>query len=144
MNYLNLIDFKIFSIYIIELTKEVYYMAHPQASRRKVHIICSLMFISAVIIMAFTGLWWPGSLLAIGIPLALRQYLLGRYYDTAVSLVVFIGGFISIKYDILWEIILPTAFILGAIYILFREFTYSPKESEDEEDKNEEIEEHLD
>jgi len=82
-------------------------------------------------------------MLAVGLPLALRQYLLGRHYDMGVSLFVFVGVFVTVQFDISWEVLLPVLFALGGIYILFREFLESKEktEVEEEEDLNQEIEE---
>jgi hypothetical protein len=87
--------------------------------------------------------WWPGIMLAIGLPLALRQYLLGRTYDTIVTLLVFIGTFVTVEFDISWKVFLPIIFSLGAIYILLREAFEDtpPPEPEQEEELNHEIEE---
>jgi hypothetical protein len=82
-------------------------------------------------------------MLAIGIPLALRQYLLGKTYDMLISLLVFVGTFVTVEFDISWRVFLPILFTLGAIYILFRELFESSthSEAEDEEDLNHQIEE---
>ena len=82
-------------------------------------------------------------MLGIGLPLALRQYLLGRTYDMGITLLIFVGTFVTVQFDITWRIFLPILFTIGAIYILFREFTDSEGEDEDEkeEDLNHELEE---
>lgn len=74
-------------------------------------------------------------MLAVGLPLALRQYLLGRAYDTCISLLVFVGTFVTVQFDITWRVFLPILFTIGAIYVLFKEFT--EPEIEKEEDKEE-------
>lgn len=115
---------------------------HLASERRAKAISLALLFIGLAIV-AFLHAWWPGVMLAVGVPLALRQYLLGRPYDTAVSLLVFGGVFITVQFDISWEILLPVLFTVGGIYVLFREYIESrnPPEDEAEEDLNEEIEE---
>lgn len=82
-------------------------------------------------------------MLVIGVPLAIRQYLLGRNYDMMVSLVVFVGTFVTVQYDMSWRIFLPILFTLGAVYILLREFLGEDgtSEADSEEDLNCEIEE---
>ena len=81
-------------------------------------------------------------MLVIGLPLALRQYLLGRQHDMLTSLFVFVGVYVTARFDISWRILLPVLFSTGAIYIIFREFLESRAEleSEEEEDLNVEIE----
>ncbi len=82
-------------------------------------------------------------MIVIGVPLALRQFLLGRTYDMLISLFVFVGFFVIARFDISWKILIPILFVLGALFILVREFldSYQIPEEEDEEDINLEIEE---
>lgn len=118
-------------------------MAHPLTSKKKAQAVSSALLLVGIAILVFTGNWWPGIMLAIGLPLALRQYLLGRTYDMAISILIFIGSFVTVQFDISWRILLPVLFTLGALYILFREF-FSPDpvtEEEKEEDIQHEIEE---
>ena len=118
-------------------------MAHPLTSRKKAQAFYTALFLLGIAVLIFTDAWWPGIMLVIGLPLALRQYLLGRRYDMMISLLVFVGTFITVQYDISWRVFLPMLFSLGAVYVLIREFAESSTEPEpeDEEDLNHEIEE---
>jgi predicted membrane protein len=118
-------------------------MAKPLASKKRAKAISVALFLVGLAIISYLGAWWPGIMLAVGVPLALRQYLLGRHYDMGVTLFVFLGVFFTVQFDISWEVLLPVLFALGGIYILFREYLESKTESEEEheEDVNEEIEE---
>jgi hypothetical protein len=80
-------------------------------------------------------------MLAIGIPLALRQYLLGRFYDAGLSLVIFGGAFFAAHFDFSWEVLLPVLLLIAALYILIREFCnpYDTTVAEDEESLSLEI-----
>ncbi len=118
-------------------------MATPLTSKRRASTIAIVLFFIGFATIASFNTWWPAIMLVIGVPLAIRQYLLGRIYDMYISLFVFIGVYITIQFDISWQILLPVLFTLGAVYILIREFQESwehPEESE-EEDLNHEIEE---
>ncbi len=118
-------------------------MAHPITSKKKAQAVSTALFLIGLAILIFTENWWPGIMLVIGLPLALRQYLLGRTYDMGITLLVFLGAFITVQFDISWRILLPILFTLGALYILFREF-FGPQETteeEKEEDIQHEIEE---
>ncbi|MBS0653148.1 MAG: hypothetical protein JSR39_06405, partial [Verrucomicrobia bacterium] len=100
------------------------------------------LFLIGLAIISYLAAWWPGIMLVVGIPLALRQYLLGRHYDMGISLFVFVGVFVTVQFNISWEILLPVLFAIGGIYILFREFLESKEPlAEEEEDINHEIEE---
>jgi hypothetical protein len=116
---------------------------HPLTSRRKAHAISTALFMVGLAVLIFTDAWWPGIMLVIGVPMALRQYLLGRTYDMIVTLLVFVGTFVTVQYEISWRIFLPVLFTVGALYILLREFL-GPDETtevEKEEELNCEIEE---
>jgi hypothetical protein len=118
-------------------------MAHAKLSRKKTSALTTALFLVGLAICGFTESWWPTLMLVIGIPLALRQYLLGRPYDMAVTLVVFVGVYITVIFSIPWKFLLPILFTIGAIYIFFREWfgTSGISEEEKEEDINHEIEE---
>lgn len=122
-------------------------MAHPLTSRKRAKAFSTALFLiclsALIVVEQWMNMWWPGIMLVIGLPLALRQYLMGRTYDTIVTLLVFVGTFVTVEFDISWRVFLPILFTLGALYILLREaFEDSmPSEPEQEEDVNHEIEE---
>ncbi len=116
-------------------------MARPSTSKRTAKVISLGCFLLGLAIVTYLGTWWPSIMLVVGIPLAIRQYLLGRHYDVGITLFVFIGVFITVQFDISWEILLPVLFTIGGIYIFVREFLERHSESEDEEELNQELEE---
>ena len=84
-------------------------------------------------------------MLVIGIPLALWQYLQGRHYDMGITLFVFLGAYVTVQFDIQWEIFLPILFTIGGIYVFFREWQESKSaEEEERDDKKKELEEEDD
>jgi hypothetical protein len=101
------------------------------------------LFLLGLAIVTFLQKWWPEIMLIVGIPLALQQYLLGKFYDTLISLLVFVGAFVTIRYNLSFEIFLPVLLTLGAIYLFFREYLEekNPFEDQKEEDINLQIEE---
>jgi hypothetical protein len=118
-------------------------MAKMIMSKRKAQALSFALFLGALAILTLTKSWWPAIMLAVGLPLALRQYLIGNMYDMYITLFVCIGVFITVQFDIQWAILLPVLFVTGGVYIFIREF-FGPKEfseEENEEDKNKEIEE---
>ena len=118
-------------------------MAKPIMSKRKALSLSFVLFLVGLAINTYFKMWWPSIALTVGIPLALRQYLLGKRFDMFISLIVFLGIFITVQFSIKWEIVLPVLFTLGGIYIFFKEF-FGPKgnqEVEKEENANIEIEE---
>jgi predicted membrane protein len=118
-------------------------MAQPITSKKKAHALSTALFLIGLAILIITEMWWPGLMLAVGLPLALRQYLLGRTYDMGVSLLVFVGTFVTVQYNISWRVFLPVLFTIGGIYILCREFLAPDEEEEDEVDKDEDIQHEI-
>ncbi len=114
-------------------------MAKPVLMRKKAKIVALIVFLLSLLIITFLGTWWPGIMLAVGLPLAILQYLQGRMYDTAITLFVFVGAFVTVQFNIQWEVFLPVLFAIGGLYIFFREWLYSrsPEEEKMEEDKDE-------
>ena len=118
-------------------------MTQPILSHKKTKALTFILFLVGLAIISFFDFWWPGIMLVIGIPLAVRQFFFRNYFDVFTTLLVFLGVFIAVQFHFQWKWALPILFILGAIYILFRDFIESKEmsESEREEDINEEIEE---
>ena len=118
-------------------------MAHAVMSKRKAHTLSFALFLIGLAIISYFKFWWPGIMLAVGLPIATRQYLLGKRFDMIISLVVFLGAFITVQFNIRWDIVLPVLFTIGGLYVFFKEF-FGPKEvveEEVEEDTNIEIDE---
>jgi hypothetical protein len=118
-------------------------MAQIITSRKRAQAYSTAVFLLGLAVLAFTDAWWPGIMLVLGLSVGLRQYLLGRIYDMMVSLLVFVGTFVTVQFDISWRVFLPILFTLGAIYILMREYieVRAENEEEKEEDTNREIDE---
>ncbi len=118
-------------------------MARPIMSRKKAHALSVIVLLFGLALLTYLKTWWPAIMLVIGIALAIRQYLLGKHFDMFISLFVFIGVFITVQFDIEWEIVLPVLFITGGIYIFIREFFIKEpiSEVEKEENLNKEMEE---
>lgn len=119
-------------------------MAQRITSKKKALALSTALFLIGLAILVVTEAWWPGIMLAVGLPLALRQYLLGRTYDMCISLLVFVGTFVTVQFDITWRVFLPILFTIGAIYVLCREFM-SPddEEEEDEVEKDEDVQHEI-
>lgn len=112
-------------------------------SKKKAKIYSFILFLVGLAVLSYADAWWPGIMLVIGIPLALRQYMLGHTYDMCVTLVVFVGVFLTAIFSLSERFMLLVLFTIGAIYLFFREYfdSTTPSEEELEEDLNEEIEE---
>ncbi|MBP9840886.1 MAG: hypothetical protein KBC64_00495 [Simkaniaceae bacterium] len=112
-------------------------------SKKRITSFSGSLFFLGLAVVSLTGTWWPGMMLVIGLPLALKQYLSGRKGDMLVSLFVFVGIFIAAQFNLSFEILLPVLFLIAALYLGAREFLESSGETVDEEieEINHEIEE---
>lgn len=112
-------------------------MAKPILLRKRAKIVALIVFLLALVIVTITGAWWPGIMLAVGLPLAIWQYLQGRIFDVIITLFVFLGGWFTVQFNIKWKYFLPVLFALGGMYIFFREWINSKmtKDEEFDEDK---------
>src|SRR3990170_7958888 len=111
-------------------------MANQILSQKKAKTLSLALFLIGLALISFFDYWWPGIMLAVGVPVAVRQYLLGKYYDVAVSCIVFLGVFITVQFNVPWKLLLPILFVIGAIYIFFRDFVESKEESEVEREED--------
>lgn len=118
-------------------------MAHPLSSKKRAKAITSALFLIGLAIIMYLDAWWPGIMAVIGVPLALKQFLEGRYHDTLLTLFVFVGFFVVAQFNISWKILIPILFVMAAVYILCKEWVESKLQSEEEkeEDLNKELEE---
>lgn len=118
-------------------------MSNPIVSKKKAQSLAFALFLIGIGVLFFVGTWWPGIALVIGLPLAIKHYLLGKHWDMVISLFVFIGIFVTVQFQIEWDFLLPVLFILGGLYIFLKEFFMKDPESEveSEEDIKHEIEE---
>jgi len=103
--------------------------------RKQAKTVSLIVFFLAIIIVALTKSWWPGIMLALGLPLAVFQYMQGRKYDTMITLFVFIGAWLTVQFEIQWEVLLPVLFSLGGIYLFFREWIENRSVKKEEEVK---------
>lgn len=104
-----------------------------KVSKKRAKALSLSLFFLGLAILTLINNWWPSIMLVIGIPLALRQYFMGRYHDMMISLVVFIGIFVTGQFDISWNVLLPIFFLVAALWILGREFLESGVNPDDEE-----------
>lgn len=117
-------------------------MSTPILPKRKIEAFSNGAFLIALGILFYTNAWWPGIVLAIWISLALRQYLSGRLYDLFISSVILLGLFFIALFKFDWAILMPVLFVVGGIYIIFREYFFA--EDTNGEEKSQEIKDDID
>jgi hypothetical protein len=117
-------------------------MSDRLLSKNKTEAISRGVLLISLGILFFTNTWWPGILLAIWATLAIKQYFSGRIYDLVISSIVLLGLYLISFFDINWSLLLPILFVVGGIYIIFREYFFPG--ATDEEDKSEEIKDDTD
>lgn len=107
-------------------------MAKPFLTKRKADGISNGAFLIGLGVLLFTQAWWPGILLVLWICLFLRQYLTGRWYDAFLSTVILVGLFFVSFIKVNWSVIIPVLFVIGGIYLIFREYFYAEETIEEE------------
>lgn len=107
-------------------------MAKPILSKRKSDAIANGAFLIGLGVLLFSNEWWPGILLVLWASLFLRQYLTGRIYDSLISTIILVGLFVVSFIKINWSVIIPVLFVIGGIYLIFREYFYAEESIEEE------------
>lgn len=97
-------------------------MAKPLIAKNRAKAIGIALFLVGLATLFFLDNWWPAIMLAVGVPLALKQFLLGRFQDATISLFVFVGFFIIAQFNISWKVLIPILFVMAAIYVLCKEW----------------------
>lgn len=117
-------------------------MHKPLLSKNKADAISNGAFLVTLGMMIYANAWWPWILLALWVWVAIRQFFTGREYDLIVSSVILVGLFIVSFFEIKWSVLMPVLFVIGGIYIIFREYFFS--QDTNGEDIAEEIEDDSD
>lgn len=112
-------------------------------SYKKAKSLALATFLLGLGIISIDGQFWPDIMIAAGIALAFKHFLLRKFYDTILTLLIFLGVYFSEKFDFDSTLYLPVLLITSAIFILTREYIEVKLLPEDqkEEDLNHEIEE---
>ncbi|MFA5249921.1 MAG: hypothetical protein WC371_00730, partial [Parachlamydiales bacterium] len=97
-------------------------MIRPLMSKKMAHALSFVFFAGGIALLTYLGLWWPALLLAVGLPLALKHYLLGELLDFVLTLIIFLGLFISFQFEIKLNLLPAIFFTLGGAYFFFKEF----------------------
>ena len=113
-------------------------MARPLIHPKRAQALSSALILIGLATLFFFDDWWPAIMLTIGLPVALRQFLLGRVSDGVISLFVFVGFFIIARFDISWKILMPIFFTMAAVYVLCKEWVSSSTSEMLSEEENQE------
>ncbi|MEI8125170.1 MAG: hypothetical protein WCG42_05405 [Parachlamydiaceae bacterium] len=111
-------------------------------SKRKANAISNGLLFIGIGILYYTNTWWPGILLVAWASLGMRQYLSGRIYDLVISSIILLGLFGITIFDIKSAVLVPVLFIIGGIYIIFREYFFG--DDLNGEEKSQEIKDDTD
>lgn len=109
-------------------------MKHIILPKRKAEAVSNGLALVCFAVLFLTNSWWPGILLAILVWIGSRQYFTGRYWDLAISTVILISLFLVVFFNVDLSALVPILFVLGGVYIIFREYYFS---DEPVEPKNE-------
>ena len=115
-------------------------------SRHKSDGVFIAIITAGLAALLFTGYGWPEIVLPFGLGLAAKQFLRGRKIEMNVTLLVFIGIYVTSKFTINWQTLMPILLCTGGIFLIFREYFLlrATTEIDEEEELNLEIEEEKD
>lgn len=97
-------------------------MIKPLTSHHTADLLSITFLLVGVAVISYMQAFWPSILLVLGLALILRQYLRGRVYDIAITLVIFGGLFTYYYFRVSSDVLLPVLFTIGGIYLVFREY----------------------
>lgn len=117
-------------------------MDRPLLSKNKADAISNGAFLVILGMLIYSNQWWPWILCGVWVWTGLRQFLTGRTYDFIVSSIILLGLFIISLFNIQWSILMPILFVIGGIYIIFREYFFA--QDSNGEDVAEEIKDDAD
>ena len=117
-------------------------MEHIILPKRKADAISNGVFLITLGILFFAHSWWPGILLVLWATLGVRQYLTGRYYDFIITSIILLGLFTINYLNIGWAILMPILFVIGGIYIIFKEYFFADESMIG--DKMQDVQEEID
>lgn len=106
-------------------------------SKRKIDALSNGILLVGLGVLFFTNTWWPGILIVVWAWLGLRQWLSNRKFDLIVASVILWGLFLMSFLNISLNVLVPVLFVLGGIYIVFREFYFT--EDSNGEDVSQEL-----
>jgi predicted membrane protein len=97
----------------------------PQRKARACSLALTLVILA---IITFWNLWWPGILLAIGLPSALRQGLMKHTTDMVATLIVFVGSFVVVlAAGMSGKVTAAILLFAGSLYVFFKEMKAEKK-----------------
>lgn len=102
-------------------------------TKRRAEAISTGVLLIALGLLFYLNAWWPGILIAIWAFLGTRQLLTKRHFDFLITTIIMIGAFFLTVFNIDWSTLGPILFILGGLYIIFREYFYGNDEKRDDD-----------
>lgn len=117
-------------------------MSKPLVSKRKSEMMGNGVFLIGLGIVLYTNTLWPWILIVIWASLSARQMLTGRNYDFVLTTAILVSLFVVNYFNLDFSVLMPVLFVLGGVYIIFREYFYS--DDTNGEDKSKELRDDLD
>ena len=112
-------------------------------SRHKSDGIFLAIIMAGLTALLGTGYGWPELVLPFGLGLAAKQFLRRRKIDMNVTLLVYTGIYVTSKFTINWQTLMPILLGTGGVFLIFREYFFlrETTEIEEEEELNLEMKE---
>lgn len=115
-------------------------MTPPLTSKRKGDGYSNGILLIGIAILFVTNAWWPGILLVLLSAMVVRQYLRGRLYDSFLSIVILGGLFVFSFFDFNWNVLVPVLFVVGGLYLIFREYLWNKRRVGEDKMEDEKME----
>lgn len=110
-------------------------MSRALFPKRTAYAASNAAFITSVAFLYYYNWWWPGILLAIWATIGIREVLTGRILDFFISSVILLGLFYLTINKIYWDGAILILFILGSIYLIFKDYFYEDCDSYNRKNK---------
>ncbi len=102
-------------------------MSFAYMTENKANMIGKGVFLIGLGILFLTNNWWPGILLVILFSYGIRHYLLGRYWEMAMLLVIFLLLLAVSYYRIEVIYLVPALLIASGLYFILKEYFVNDK-----------------
>ncbi|MBI5345944.1 MAG: hypothetical protein HZB76_02220 [Chlamydiae bacterium] len=91
-------------------------------NKKKAQALSLTIFLIGMAFIAYFNYWWPGILLVIGVPMAVRNFMMKKYSDMVTGLIVFVGAFVIASVGVSAQLLIPAIFVIAAIYVFLKNF----------------------
>lgn len=97
-------------------------MSFPILSEENADTVGKGVFLIGLGVLFLLNFWWPGILLVILAAMGVRHFLLGKFWELAILVALFVLLFVISFYHIEEMYIIPALLVIGGAYFIVRAF----------------------